>query len=99
MFGRVGRVLGYTMHLHVILQVQDEPYRKLVSFLDAEVLNTDGALPILSMARPRLGSQVLVLKGQYEGLVGRVARVELRRSTLTLKLDVAKREATLNKGW
>jgi hypothetical protein len=88
LFGRVGRVLGYNMQLHVILHVRDEPEQKLMPFLDPVVLNVDGAWPILSVARHRLGSQLLVLKGQYRGLMGRVI-------TLTLKLDVSKREVTL----
>jgi hypothetical protein len=90
LFGRVCRVLGYTMHSHVILHVQGEPERKLVSCLDAALLNVGGVWPLLSKARPKLGSHVLVLKGQCGGIMGHVTRLEPRRSTLCLMLDVVK---------
>jgi hypothetical protein len=58
LFGRVGSVLGYTMHSHVILHIRGEPGRKLVPFLDAAPLHVDVAWSISSKERPRLGSRV-----------------------------------------
>jgi hypothetical protein len=42
-FGRVDRVLGYTLQSQVILRFRAEPKRKLVSFPDAAVLNVGSA--------------------------------------------------------
>jgi hypothetical protein len=44
------------MHSHVILHIRGEPGRKLVAFLVAEPLDVDGAWPIPSKVRPKLGS-------------------------------------------
>jgi hypothetical protein len=82
LFGRVGHMRGYTVHSYVIHHVWGG--RKLIAFLDAALLNVYGAWPILSKARPRLGSHLFFLKGQYGGLIGRVTRLEPRRSILVL---------------
>jgi hypothetical protein len=82
----VCRVFGYTQQSQAILRFSDEPERKLVAFPDAAVLNVDGAWPTLSMERPRLDIQVLVLKGLCGRVVGRVMVFVTRRSTLTIRL-------------
>jgi hypothetical protein len=62
-FGRVARVLGYSHHSQVIFRFRDEHQCKLVAFLDAAVMNVDGAWPLLSQEPPQLYRQVLILKG------------------------------------
>jgi hypothetical protein len=96
-FGCVARVLGYTRQSQEILWSRDEAERKLVAFLDATVLNVDGEWPLLTQDPPQLDSQVLVLKGLYGGMVGRVMVCGTRRSSLVTRLEVANREVTLSK--
>jgi hypothetical protein len=96
-FERVDRVLVYTHQSQVILQFRDDPERKLVEFPDTVVLNVDGAWPLLTQEPPQLDNQVLVLKGMYGGMVGRVVVCETRCSSLVIIFEVSTREVTLGK--
>jgi hypothetical protein len=79
-FGRVACVLGYTQQSQLIIQSRDEHERKLVVFLDATVMNVDGAWPLLTQEPPQLDSQLLVLKGLYGSMVDRVVMCETQHS-------------------
>jgi hypothetical protein len=96
-YGHVGCVIGYTSALQVIFHIRGEMDDKLMSFFDAAPLKMSDAWPV-SHGRPRMGSRVFVVRGQCVGLMGRVIRLEPRRSTMVVTLDAMDREVILHKG-